>query len=261
MNISDTFGDPPLIHCVKEQNLELIEFVLSQSTKVDTKESNGMTALMHASLLGNEEIVTKLLEKGADPNIRDKKNMTATLHAACHGKKKIIVILKKAGDKTDIKEINGAFLIYLAKKGDVKNVQRLLQKGADVNFADSKRWTPLICAAHYGRIEVVKELLKLPSVLVNAQAAMKTTALHHSAREGHADVVEQLVSHNADINLQDNLGFTPLFYAKDELTAQKLLLFKDKIDFSLKNNDGLNALDFHKKKKNSKIVEALENLQ
>ncbi|KAJ5078148.1 ankyrin repeat and death domain-containing protein [Anaeramoeba ignava] len=261
LNFSDTFGEPPLIHAVKEQKLQNINYILKNGGKVNTKDSNGMTGLMHAVLLGNEDIVKELLSFKADPNIRDNKKMTASTLAGCFGKKQMIKILTENGDKTDPKEINGSLLIYYSKKGDLSQVQSLLSQEISVNFSDQKKWTALISASHYGKYGVVKELLNVKDIDLQAKNDLGGTALHHAAHQGHVEIVEELCSQNADINAQDFFGFTPLHYAKDIKVAEKMLKFKERIDFNIKNSNDLTAAEFHKSIDNEDIAKLiLENI-
>ena len=51
-------------------------------------------------------------------------------------------------------------LLVAARHGDLKEVQKLIAKGADVNMADDNGVTPLIFAAMAGKTDVVRELLK-----------------------------------------------------------------------------------------------------
>ncbi|KAJ5067251.1 hypothetical protein M0811_13121 [Anaeramoeba ignava] len=258
MNISDTFQETPLIHCVKEKHLQNVELVLRKGAKVNSTDSSGMTALMHAALLGTEEIAVKLIENGADAAIKDKKEMTAIMYAGCHGKKKLVTLLQKYDKQTSQSQIEGSLLIYYSKKGNLKAVIDAIEKGANVNSTDEKKWSPLISASHYGRLEVVQELLKQSDIDINAQAMMNTTALHHATRQCHPEIVHELISHGADINHQDRFGYTPLFYIQDEETAHTFVRFHEKINFDLKNPNNLTAIEFHKKEKRLKIAEILE---
>ena len=56
------------------------------------------------------------------------------------------------------KDLNLA-LFKAVKKGDGEKVKALIKKGANVNARRWKEWTPLHCAAEYGRTEVAKVLI------------------------------------------------------------------------------------------------------
>lgn len=50
-------------------------------------------------------------------------------------------------------------LMEATRKGDLAQVQDLLEKGADVNTRDEYGWTPLTLAAEKGHLEIVKLLI------------------------------------------------------------------------------------------------------
>ena len=75
-----------------------------------------------------------------------------------------------------------------AGKGDLAEVERLLDEGADVNIKDEGGATPL----------------------------------HAAAFGGHRDVIRLLMARGADVNAQDNDGDTPLGFAADTATAKVL---------------------------------------
>lgn len=88
-----------------------------------------------------------------------------------------------------------------AMKGDVKKVQELLDKGANIN--EWKYGTPLMFAASEGKLEVVKLLVSRGADL-NAQAKAGWTALGWAAMNGHQEVVDFLIVSGADINIALN---------------------------------------------------------
>jgi ankyrin repeat protein len=85
----------------------------------------------------------------------------------------------------------------------------------DVNVLDSAGEFPLYSAAASGRYDEAKRLLER-----GANASMRTwyrwTALHWAAANGHAKVVELLLSYNADVNAISDTGKRPLDMAKTD---------------------------------------------
>ena len=97
-----------------------------------------------------------------------------------------------------------------AAKGDLADVKRHLQKGADVNIKDDNDWTPLLYSAFYGKKDVVVFLIKQGADVNAASRITGWTPLHVAADKGHLEVVKILVSAGANVNAKDTVGMTPI---------------------------------------------------
>jgi ankyrin repeat protein len=76
------------------------------------------------------------------------------------------------------------------------------------------KYTPLIYACAYGQFEVVKLILeKVPRLNINKGDKYKRTPLIMAVRNGHADIAALLIKHNAQLDLPDSSGNTPLHHA------------------------------------------------
>jgi len=83
------------------------------------------------------------------------------------------------------------------QKGDIKKVIALLDKGANIN-----EWnfgTPLIMAASAGQLEIARLLIERGANL-NMIGQNGWTALGCAAAEGHSDIVDLLISKEADVD-------------------------------------------------------------
>jgi len=97
-----------------------------------------------------------------------------------------------------------------AAKGDLADIKRHLQKGADVNIKDDNDWTPLLYSAFYGKQDVVKFLISKGADVNVTSRNTGWTPLHVAADKGHLEVVKILVSAGANVNAKDILGMTPI---------------------------------------------------
>lgn len=70
-------------------------------------------------------------------------------------------------------------------------------------------------ASKDGHVEIVEELLKRGAV-VDAATKKGNTALHIASLAGQEEVVKLLVQHGASVNVQSQNGFTPLYMAAQE---------------------------------------------
>ena len=83
-----------------------------------------------------------------------------------------------------------------AAQGDVARVQRLVESGADVGWADTFGSTALHCACTNGHA-VCARLLITARASVDQTNKNGATALHVACCDGHAECVELLLAANA----------------------------------------------------------------
>jgi ankyrin repeat protein len=104
-------------------------------------------------------------------------------------------------------------LIVAAKYGHVEMVRVLLEGGANVEGVNAYGATPLHHAAHNGQLEVCRLLLDW-GAKVNTLNRFARTPLHHAAWRGHLPVVKLLVKEGADVRLKDKFGKTASDWAR-----------------------------------------------
>ena len=159
--------------------------LLSAGAATDSRDSQGATPLMYAAAGGNAPVVQELLREGADPNL------------VCS---------------------RGRSSLHRAIAFDKVNVARILldHPNIDVNLVDGSRkdQTPLMLASSYGRGQIVPILTHKPGLDVNSQAPeSQSTALHFAAQLADAQIVSTILDHpDVDVNKR-NRWCTPLTVA------------------------------------------------
>mmetsp|Transcript_32134 Transcript_32134/g.44559 ORF Transcript_32134/g.44559 Transcript_32134/m.44559 type:complete len:282 (-) Transcript_32134:258-1103(-) len=96
-------------------------------------------------------------------------------------------------------------IISLAKKGDVKEVEALLQQGTEINFVDGDGRSALYWAADSGKLDLVQALLK-HGADPQIQDEEGMTALHCAAVCEHEQICRALVADGANPDLEDKNG-------------------------------------------------------
>ena len=99
------------------------------------------------------------------------------------------------------------------REGDLFKVRWLTKEGHIINTRYDGT-TPLIEAAREGHDQVVEELIK-EGARVNVKDNYQQTALSYASCNGHCSVVKTLCAAGADTNVQDHKGLTPLMRAAD----------------------------------------------
>ncbi len=129
-------------------------------------------------------------------------------------------------------------LMNAVKKGDIKEAERLLSSGADVNERWFDNYTPLHFAAFYASQPNVAALLIEKGADVNAKDNYGRTPLYVAAWKGQVNFVTLLLKKGADPGIATNEGKTPLRIAQDSgnTTIAKILTEAEEKFF--KGNEG-----------------------
>jgi ankyrin repeat protein len=133
-------------------------------------------------------------------------------------------------------------LMIAASKGYVAEIERLLEKGADIDAESLEGATPLIFAVANNQISSVLTLLDY-NPEVNTLTFNNETALIISVRNRNSEITEALIRGGADIDMADKNGATPLHYATldGSFDMADLLLYYD-ADCNKKADDGTTPL-------------------
>jgi peptidoglycan/LPS O-acetylase OafA/YrhL len=122
-----------------------------------------------------------------------------------------------------------------ARAGDLDDIERHLKSGVSANALDPDHGgTPMMWAAVAGRAEAVQRLIDRGAD-VNAVAADGGTALHGAAFLGHEKAVEALIRSGANLNVVNKDGSAPLDTALLDETTTRYIAHLLKLD--LDEND------------------------
>jgi len=147
----------------------------------------------------------------------------------------------------------------IARSGTVTEVQELMKQNPDViNQTNENGFSPLILACYRGNVEVAKFLIDHVKD-VNYKSD-EGTALSGLSVKYNKDLVERLLKKNADPNIADTTGYTPLFWAvkfgNKELVE---LLLKYNADKTKKDSMGMTPFEYALKTDKKDIINLLKN--
>jgi ankyrin repeat protein len=149
-------------------------------------------------------------------------------------------------------------LFIAVTSGDLNTVKILFNYTNDNCTGDLiLRDTPLIYAAIFGHVEVVRVLLE-GGANVESANAYQSTALHQAAWNGHLDVCRLLLDRGAKLDPLDEWKDTPLHVSAwaGHLSVVKLLVEKG-ADVRVKNEDGETASDLARSEGKEDVAEWL----
>ena len=156
--------------------------------------------------------VTTLLKRGFDANTRDEKGLHG-LHVALQEPSLKVVTVLMDWDKTMVESRNAADespLMLASLKGLLPVVVKLIQRGADVN---KPGWAPLHYAATRGHLEVMNVLLE-NHAYIDAASPNGSTPLMMAAMYGTPSAVKLLLEAGADPSLKNIQGLTAIDFAQ-----------------------------------------------
>lgn len=191
INIVTVDNTTPLHDACIHGNAQCVRMLLQAGAQIEVRNIHGSTALCHACAAGNVDCVRLLLDFGAQVNPTLTALTATPLHEAC-------------------------------SKGNVECVKLLISRGAMLETYDVHMGTPLHIACAKGHTQCARELLNA-GANVNAMS-FHSTALHHAAQSGCADLIELLVEFGGNINASDNMNRRPLDYTSLESSARQCLL-------------------------------------
>ena len=118
-----------------------------------------------------------------------------------------------------------------ASGGNEDIILFLLEKGLDINATTPQGWTPLFIATRDGQAEAAK-LLVFKEAQLNIQTDLGATPLlmaitqKFPSEKVRQDLLLYLLKRGADANLADKKGLPPLFYAAALQNAQAVRLLR-----------------------------------
>nr|XP_043876566.1 protein phosphatase 1 regulatory subunit 12A isoform X2 [Solea senegalensis] len=122
-------------------------------------------------------------------------------------------LLKKK--KTKVKFDDGAVFLAACSSGDTEEVLRMLERGADINYANVDGLTALHQACIDDNVDMVTFLVE-HGASINQPDNEGWIPLHAAASCGYLDIAEYLISQGANVGVVNSEGETPLDIAEEE---------------------------------------------
>ena len=249
----------PLMYAAGEGKFDVVKCLIDHGADVDKKDQRKQTALHYASERGYLKVVEALLSKGAEIDVEDGDRCTPLMLAVRRRHIDILLYLIDHGADVNEKGYNmeRTALHYASKRGDLKVVEALLSKGAEIDVEDRNQCTPLLWAAIREHNDILLLLINCGAD-VNKIAYRERAALHYASERGDLEAVEALLSKGAEIDVKDKDHCTPLLLAAGRGHSDILLhLIDHGADVDKKDGRKRTALHYASKRGDLKVVEAL----
>jgi ankyrin repeat protein len=222
--------------------LKVARVLVEHRANVDSQDSDGKTPL-HLLLEDTDhddddilDLARLLLEHATDVNIRTTDEWTLLHAAAFWGRLEITRILLDRGANPSSENGEGETPLNLVSQGNhadergIGIARLLLERGVDVNARTKKNVVPLHWAAHKGRLTIVQALLD-HGANVDVETEWGDTALHQVSRgdcdsQEHVGIARLLLEHGVDVHVQNKYLDSALHLAafNGRLETMRLLL-------------------------------------
>ena len=202
------------------ETIQIINTLCCKGADINEKDCLGYTPLhvlinsQSDAAADDTDIAKCMLDLGADINGHDC-GFTPLMAAVMQRKYKMVNFLLDNGALMDVKNPYGYTALDLAVgKGLVTMKRILLARGAHCtlcqNDHDFEFWAryPIHAAASCGDEKILQDLIArdTKNKLINSQTEDGSTPLHFAVREGHAEIVNYLLSQGASFKIQSAQG-------------------------------------------------------
>ncbi len=257
VNLKNISGRAPLHVAVQLRYLESIELLLKNNADVNVLDNEGMTPLHLAVVRNNLPAVEMLLKYNADINILDN-SYKSSLHYAIESKNLDVIraLCNQATINFKIQSKSSSNAIFSGMKNH--EGKSMLHEAVPLNNVEItkilfytklalniRNFCRLHVAAEFGFLESIELLLKNnANANVNVQDNEGRTPLHLAVLGKNLPAVEILLKYNADINILDKSDKSALHYAieKKNLEVIKVLCNQAKINFKIQNKSSSDGI-------------------
>lgn len=288
VNHKDIAKNTPLhVAVIDHCDMEIIKTLVENNAYINERNMEGNTPLLEAVSKEYTDAAVYLLKKGANPNSPNKGQQSPLLLAVFRRNMTLISQLVK--HKADINYQPCAPILAALLRNDVEIVKYLIEQKCRLDFVDHHGIAPIIAAFVSGNRDFINMILdrlprivcyryavisylSLPIVMNDMDLFMKMlkkcdvnqlgeyfgTALNAAAQYNFTKFAEILIENGADVNLEDENGYSPLFHAcrNDSVDVLRLLLDKG-ANMNAKIEDNMSALHYCGLMNSCKCIELL----
>jgi len=220
INKNDDNDMSPLAHASKHGNPELVQILLDNGANIEQRSGHldGNTPLIIASKAGHVDVIRVLLGHGANLEAKILLTGHTPLIAACYNDddtEEAVNVLLEAGAEMMARDNADYTCIHLAAyKNNINIIRLLVSKGVDVNIPNSIfGHTPLHMActisSTHNKVETARVLLELGAD-INVQDDMGDTPLHTACRDRvDPELIGFLIANGANVGALNSQGHTP----------------------------------------------------
>lgn len=195
-------------------HLNTIKYLLENDiVNINRENSEGRTALHCAGVYGHLPIIKYLVENGANINIKSNNGHLPLWEAMIeeHDDVTRYLITKH--------QVGGTLNLCLEDviyTGYMDTIKYIVQKGADINKKSSSGYTPVMIAAKFQQLEVLKYFINEKNADLSITNNDGENILHIAVESNSLEIVKYVAERVNNINEPNIDGLTPLHLAAAE---------------------------------------------
>ena len=215
-------GRTALEYAFAFRNADVVDALLEANADTNLCDEAGRSPLLIASLMEHVKIVRKLLQHNADTNKQSKYLGSPLMTACSRGNEDVVDALLEANANPNLCDEDGVSPLNIASRGGhhVGIIRKLLQHNADVNHDNIGIWNSSTALMSACKLNLREDVVDVVDALLEANANPNLcdengdTPLIIASQRGHVGIVRKLLQHNADINQKGRNGRTALSMAR-----------------------------------------------
>ncbi len=230
INAQASDGRTPLYEAIKNHQTDTAQALIEAGAHLHLYDNNRWTHLHVAVAEDQVELVKVLLRslKVEQLNAKTQSGYTP-LYLACEkgNLKTIQLLLHKTADINIANGPNGETALHLATKKNKLDVLALvLEKKPKVDLKDQSGFTPLFLAYLHGHIAAASKLIAAGANVNNVCGRDAETPLYPAIRSERLGLVSELLVHQVQVNIKNTHKATPLETAcqSDNFDAAEALI-------------------------------------
>jgi len=215
----DTELRTPLINAARLGNITMVELLLKHGAIINIIDGTGYTPLMYAAINGQGDLVQLLIENGAALEFTDPYGRTAFF----------LTVFEDRSDKLDDSKDR---LRDFANRANCINIFAQAKANLESKYFNSSaqvHYTPFLWAVANNKSSMAKILLD-NGANINAVDSRGWTALHFAVHFGYHEMVKWLLLKKINTKIMPSPGYTPLYLAQSHYKATNDSKYKKVID-------------------------------
>ncbi len=244
-NIVDRYKTSPIKVAVQYNLTKIINILMQYKVETKTTYYGNRNLLHDAANSGNLDLVKKLLSMGFDINSKTTYNKTPLHDAVYSGNYQLVQYLVNNGANihTEGDYAKWQPIHIAAFYGYTKIVKLFLDKGVKVDVVDGYGYTPLIRAVKSTSTKTVELLLSHGADINKTITSNNRSALIEALVNKSKSIALYLINKGANINHQDNYGYTALYFATyNGFSSISRLLYQKGANILVETKRGENLL-------------------